>query len=230
MKPRLKMDGLLLALVVIFSLGVYLFPKLFYAQSRVDDILDFFGMLMILTGSFIRMSARGHKVACSPKGWGLAQDGLYAYTRNPMYLGTFTIGVGFTFIIWPWWAAFIFAVLFYLRFRPLIASEEKHLKTIFPEEYEQYCNCVPRIFPSIMSLLKINLAYECPWHELWQTKERRTVWTLPLIIFIAEIMKEWVLYQVPPSRTTFLPFVLAIAVFSVILAIEYFLKDGKNPK
>lgn len=230
MKPRLKMDGLLLALVVVFSLGVYFFPNLFYAQAGIDAILGFLGFLFILKGSFIRMSARGHKVACSPKGWGLALDGLYAYTRNPMYLGTYTIGVGFTFIVWPWWASVIFTVLFYLRFRPLIASEEKHLNKIFGTEYEDYCRRVPRFFPNPLSVLKMNLAYECPWHELWQTKERRTIWTLPLIVFLAEMAKEWVLYRAKPSVTTFLPFILAGAAFIIVMAFEYFLKNGKNPK
>jgi len=230
MKPRLKMDGLLLALVVVVSLGIYFFPKLFYAQSSIDDVLDFFGLLFIFIGSFLRMSARGHKVACSPKGWGLAQDGLYAYTRNPMYLGTFTIGVGFTLIIWPWTAAFIFAALFYFRFRPLIASEEKHLQTLFGEEYANYCRRVPRFFPNPMSLLKMNLAYDCPWHELWQTKERRVIWTLPLIVFVAEMTKEWLLYRIHPTLSTFLPFVLAMIVMTIIMTMEYFLKYGKNPK
>ena len=230
MKPRLKMDGLLLALVVVVSLGVYFSPNFFYAQSKADDFLDFFGLLLILSGSFIRMSARGHKVACSPKGWGLAQDGLYAYTRNPMYLGTFTIGIGFTILFWPWWAALIFTVLFYLRFRPLVAKEEKYLTEIFKQEYENYCNRVPRFFPSVLNVFKIKLAYECPWHELWQTKESRTIWTLPLIVFIAEMIKEWVLYRGRPSLSTFLPLILALIVFGIVLAFEYYLKNGKNPK
>lgn len=83
------MDGFLLALLVIASLSIYFFPKLFLFYEQVDNECDFLGMLLILKGSFIRMSARGHKCVRSPLGKGLAQDGLYTYTRNPMYLGTF---------------------------------------------------------------------------------------------------------------------------------------------
>ena len=230
MKPRLKMDGLLLACVVMFSLAIYFFPHVFDGQANFDDILDFVGLLLILKGSFVRMSARGHKVACSPEGWGLAQDGLYACTRNPMYLGTFTIGVGFTLIIWPWWASLIFAVLFYFRFRPLIAREEKHLKELFGQQYEDYCRRVQRFFPHPLSLIKLRLAHDCPWHELWQTKERRTIWTLPLLALVAEMAQEWVLLGAIPSRVTLLPFVLAVAAFGICLAFEYLLKNGKNSK
>ncbi len=230
MKPRLKMDGFLLALLVISSLSIYFLPQLFLYYRQTDNACDFWGMLLILKGSFIRMSARGHKVSCSPQGGGLAEDGLYAYTRNPMYLGTFLIGTGFTLIAWPWWAVFIFAGLFYWRFSPLIAFEQKHLQKIFGQSYENYCKRVPVFFPSLAIFSRFNPRLECPWAELWSTKERRIIWVLPLIALFAEILQESWLYGSLPTVNTFLPLVVADGIFVFVMAYEYFLKNGKNSK
>lgn len=230
MKTRLKMDGFLLALLVIVSLSTYFFPKLFLFYDQVDNVCDFFGMLLILKGSFIRMSARGHKCVRSPLGKGLAQDGLYAYTRNPMYLGTLLIGIGFTLIFWPWWAVFVFAGLFYLRFSPLIRSEQKYLEQKYGQSYADYCQQVPAFFPLIKKSGAINLREECPWQELWSTKECRTIWVLPVIALGAEIVQEGLFYQDLPSVHTVLPLLLAAALFAFIMAYEYFWKYGKNSK
>ncbi len=224
------MDGFLLALLIISSLGIYFFPKLFLYYRQTDNACDFLGMFLILKGSFIRMSARGHKVSCSPQGGGLAEDGLYAYTRNPMYLGTFLIGTGFTLIAWPWWAVFIFAGLFYLRFNPLICFEQKHLQKIFGQSYEDYCKRVPAFFPSAAIFLKLNHRLECPWSELWSTKERRIIWALPLIALAAEILQEIWFYRTFPTVNTFLPLVLADGIFVFVIVYEYFWKNEKNPK
>lgn len=230
MKPRLKMDGFLLALLVICSLGIYFFPSVFLYYRQLDNGCDFWGMLLILKGSFIRMSARGHKLTRSPQGMGLAQDGLYAYTRNPMYLGTFLIGCGFVLIAWPWWMVFIFAGLFYLRFNPLIRFEQKHLQKIFGQTYEDYCHRIPAFFPSIGSFLSMNHRVECPWAELWSTKESRIIWALPLIALVAETLQEIWFYHAAPTVNTFLPLVLADGLFAFVMAYEYFWKYGKNSK
>ncbi len=224
MKPRLKMDSFLLALTIIIALGIYLFPKTFIFYRQLDNSLDFLGMLLILKGCFIRMSARGHKLKRSPQGSGLALDGLYAYTRNPMYLGTFLIGSGFVLIFWPWWVLLCFSLLFYLRFSPLIRFEQKHLQKIFGQAYQDYCQHVPVFFPSIVKVLSLNHRVECPWSELWATKERRTIWLLPLIAIVAEIFQEHWFYQTSPSVYTFLPLVLAIGIFSGVIVYEYFVK------
>lgn len=185
---------------------------------------------MILKGTFIRMAARGRKTTRSPKGGGLAQDGLYAYSRNPMYLGTFLIGTGFTLIIWPWWAVGIFTILFYLRFLPLVRSEEVHLKNLFGQVYVDYCNRVPRIFPKFNSIQKMDFRVDCPWEEIWMTKERRFLWILPLVVIAAEVIQETVVFKSTISLYLLLPFVLAIGVFLFSFLYEYRLKYGKNSK
>jgi protein-S-isoprenylcysteine O-methyltransferase Ste14 len=74
----------------------------------------------------------------------LVTDGIYRYTRNPMYLGMLavllgcavTVGATVALLIPP-----IFAVIIELRF---IRPEEAMLRGIFPEDYPAYCERVRR--------------------------------------------------------------------------------------
>lgn len=224
------MDGFLLVLLVVLALAVdFLYKNSFYNRS-VDDVCDFLGMLLVLKGAFIRMSARGHKLVCSPQKLGLAEDGLYAYTRNPMYLGTFLIGTGYILIVLPWWMVFVFAGLFYFRFSPLVASEQKHLKEIFGQDYENYCRRVPVFLPAPRIFSKLNCRKECPWPELWSTKEGRIIWVLPLIAIVAEGFHEAWFSKSFPAVDVFLPLFWALGVFVCVMVYEYFLKHEKNPE
>ena len=128
--------------MIILTGLLYQFPRVYYANRFFDNILDFIGLSVMLKGVYIRMAARGHKKAHSNQGEGLVTTGLYSYTRNPMYLGTFLVGAGFVLIVWPWWSLPIFGWLFYLRFKKQVLKEEKHLRGLFKEEYKIYCRKV----------------------------------------------------------------------------------------
>ncbi|MCX5681293.1 MAG: isoprenylcysteine carboxylmethyltransferase family protein, partial [Candidatus Omnitrophica bacterium] len=140
MKQRIKIDGTILSLVIGVTGILYFFPGL---------ICDLIGVISILKGTYLRMAARGYKKEFSKKGQDLVMSGPYSLTRNPMYLGTFLIGVGFVLVVWPWWLLLIFSLFFYMRFNVQMVKEEVYLKKIFGEKYEAYCLQVPRFFPSL---------------------------------------------------------------------------------
>lgn len=230
MKQRLKIDGVILIVLAAATLVLYFFPALFAGQMLFDGPLFFLGVLLIMKGMFIRMSARGHKKALSPKGWGLAKSGLYAYTRNPMYLGSFLSGLGFAMILWPWWALPVFATLFYVRFSPTVRLEESNLKGIFGKEYENYCRDVPQFFPSIPKLMRINKRTECPWEELWTTKEQHGFWYLPVAALLAKFISDGLLYRFVDWPRELMIFAAAVVVFWAHMLYEYKFKYGKDTK
>src|ERR1700733_3935465 len=63
------------------------------AQPR-NNILFLLGLFVALAGETIRFWAAGH----IRKGRELAQQGPYAMTRNPLYLGSFVMSCGFAVI------------------------------------------------------------------------------------------------------------------------------------
>jgi protein-S-isoprenylcysteine O-methyltransferase Ste14 len=96
-------------------------------------------------GLFIRSVAAGHL----RKHEGLAISGPYAYTRNPLYLGSAFLAAGLLVGGRSWWAA-ILVVAFFLAFYPGVMKREKaELLQHYGEEYEEYAANVPLFWPSL---------------------------------------------------------------------------------
>jgi protein-S-isoprenylcysteine O-methyltransferase Ste14 len=100
------------------------------------------GSGLILIGIGIRAAASGH----IRKNAELATTGPYAYTRNPLYLGSILIAAGFVVAAWNLWLGVAAIAVFIIIYVPVIAAEEKYLRSAFPE-YAQYSAQVPRLFP-----------------------------------------------------------------------------------
>lgn len=100
------------------------------------------GAVLILPGLLIRALASGHV----RKNEALATSGPYAYTRNPLYLGSLLIGVGFAVAARSWWVGIVLVVMFFAIYLPVIRGEEAFLQGKFPE-FDEYAKRVPRMFP-----------------------------------------------------------------------------------
>ena len=78
----------------------------------------------------------------------LTVTGPYAYTRNPLYLGSILIAAGFAVALLSWSVAVVLAVGFAVIYIPVIASEERFLRATFPA-FDAYCTRVPRLIPRL---------------------------------------------------------------------------------
>jgi protein-S-isoprenylcysteine O-methyltransferase Ste14 len=103
------------------------------------------GTIAIVPGLLIRALASGHV----RKNEALATSGPYAYTRNPLYLGSLLIGVGFAVGARSWWVGVTLVVMFFAIYLPVIRGEEEFLRQRFPE-FAEYSRRVPRMFPRIV--------------------------------------------------------------------------------
>jgi protein-S-isoprenylcysteine O-methyltransferase Ste14 len=102
------------------------------------------GTAFIVAGIAIRAAASGH----IRKNRELTTTGPYAYTRNPLYLGSILIAIGFAVAARNWWIAVGLILMFALIYWPVIRDEEKYLRAAFPG-YEQYADSVPRFLPRL---------------------------------------------------------------------------------
>ena len=100
------------------------------------------GSVLILLGLVIRALASGQV----RKNEALATTGPYAYTRNPLYLGSLLIGIGFALAARSWWVGFVLVVMFFAIYIPVIRGEEKFLREKFPG-FDEYARRVPRMIP-----------------------------------------------------------------------------------
>ena len=122
----------------------FAFAVLYFWLARPTWRFLALGAVLIGPGLLIRALASGHV----RKNEALATSGPYAYTRNPLYLGSLLIGVGFAVASRSWWVGVALVMMFFAIYVPVIRSEEKFLREKFPE-FEEYVRQVPRLFPRI---------------------------------------------------------------------------------
>ncbi len=121
----------------------FLFSIIFLAFVRPEPRILLIGAIIAVFGLSVRAWAAGH----IRKNKVLAVSGPYAFTRNPLYLGSFFLGVGFMIASGVWWLGIVFAVLFLGIYLPVMRVEAEELTEIFGEEYKEYAAEVPLFFP-----------------------------------------------------------------------------------
>jgi len=92
------------------------------------------------------LALRAWAAGCLAKNQNLATGGPYAYTRNPLYIGTLLVAAGLAIAARSIGLAALFTVVFVFLYLPVIQNEEQHLRKIFPE-YATYAERVPALFP-----------------------------------------------------------------------------------
>jgi protein-S-isoprenylcysteine O-methyltransferase Ste14 len=121
----------------------WLLGAVFLAGARPTPSWIAAGAVVCAAGAAVRTWAAGH----IRKRETLAVTGPYAFTRNPLYFGSFLMGCGVLLMgRHPWAAALILAVLVPV-YHAVIRREEQLLAGMFGEAYAAYAREVPRFFP-----------------------------------------------------------------------------------
>jgi protein-S-isoprenylcysteine O-methyltransferase Ste14 len=116
---------------------------IFFAHPTPRALL--IGASVSLLGLALRAWAAGH----IRKNAQLATSGPYAFTRNPLYLGSFLLGLGFTIASGRVILGLLFAALFLGIYLPVMRVEASHVAELFGGEYETYRRSVPLFFPRL---------------------------------------------------------------------------------
>src|SRR5436305_9751586 len=107
----------------------FAFAVLYFWLARPSWRSLAFGAVLIIPGLVIRAQASGHV----RKNEALAMSGPYAHTRNPLYLGSLLMGIGFALAARSWWAGTALIAMFFVIYVPVIRREEAFLPARFPE-------------------------------------------------------------------------------------------------
>lgn len=122
------------------------------------------GLALIIPGLAIRALASGHV----QKNEQLTTTGPYAYTRNPLYLGSLILAAGFAIAARRWWIGAVLVLLFLAIYLPVIRGEETFLRGRF-SEYAEYARQVPRLLPRLSSLGSERGTFS--WDLYWKHRE-----------------------------------------------------------
>jgi len=123
----------------------FLFAVFYFWRARPDWASLAMGGAVAATGVFLRAMASGHV----KKNEQLATTGPYAYCRNPLYLGSIIIAIGFAIASRDVWVAIGIFGLFIAIYVPVIRGEETFLRGQF-SEYDNYARRVPRLLPKTL--------------------------------------------------------------------------------
>jgi protein-S-isoprenylcysteine O-methyltransferase Ste14 len=109
------------------------------------------GVPVALAGVALRAWAAG----CLAKNQQLSTGGPYAFTRNPLYLGTLLVAAGLVVASRNAGLGALFAAVFLFVYLPVIQLEQQHLRSLFPG-YAEYAAHVPALLPRLTPSLQKN--------------------------------------------------------------------------
>ena len=119
----------------------FAFAVVYLWLAHPTNLSIIIGILILIPGLLLRAVASGHV----KKNRELTTSGPYAYTRNPLYLGSLILAVGFAIAARNWWIAALMVVMFLAIYLPVILAEERFLRQAFPD-YDNYARQVPRLW------------------------------------------------------------------------------------
>lgn len=123
----------------------FLCAAVFLLLAKPTPVALLAGACVSLLGLAIRAWAAGH----IRKNTELATSGPYAFTRNPLYVGSFLLGLGFTIASGQVVLALLFAALFLGIYFPVMRVEASTLTELFGNDYRAYKQAVPLFFPRL---------------------------------------------------------------------------------
>lgn len=145
----------------------HIFTLLVLAGARKYLPLQLGGALLVVVGIAVRIWAAG----CLYKDQTVCTTGPYRHLRNPLYLGSFLIFLGFVLMS----AQVAAAVLFVLFFPPLyfftMKAEERFLLSKYPKDYTPFFNAIPRFFPKLKPSTTLPPSKPFTWDQVKVNKE-----------------------------------------------------------
>lgn len=98
--------------------------------------------------SLVGLGLRAWAAGCLAKNQQLATSGPYAYTRNPLYLGTLLVAAGLAVAARSPGLGLLFAAVFVFVYLPVIQNESEYLHVLFAD-YAAYASAVPLLLPRL---------------------------------------------------------------------------------
>jgi protein-S-isoprenylcysteine O-methyltransferase Ste14 len=162
----------------------FVFSVVYVWLARPTRISLVGGTLVLIPGLVLRGLASGHV----QKDKELTTSGPYAYTRNPLYLGSLMLGAGFAVAARSWWIVAIMLLMFGLIYVPVIAGEERYLRRTFPG-YDDYARYVPRMLPRLSPYRKQVSSYRSA--RYWKHREYQASLGCAVLLVILVVKLLW---------------------------------------
>ena len=179
------------------------------------------GIGAIIAGILIRLWSNGYAI----KNDKLTTSGPYAYVRNPLYLGTFLIAIGFVIALksnppfWGWIFGSIFLLSLSLIYYKTITAEQGMLQEKFKNAFSDYCKHVPVIFP--LHFVPYSKGEKWPFNlqRLIKSKEHKVVFWIFILLVVFHLKTRLLIEHKALSDKSWS--LVTIALFLIILDAAY---------
>jgi protein-S-isoprenylcysteine O-methyltransferase Ste14 len=163
----------------------FAFAILYFWLAKPTAASILLGAALVIPGILVRALASGQL----QKNEQLATGGPYAHTRNPLYLGSLILSIGFALASRSWWIVAGFILLFFAIYLPVIRAEEVFLRDRFPQ-FDDYARQVPRLFPRLRASDKHSGAFS--WDLYWKHREyKAALGAAALLAALAAKLRFW---------------------------------------
>jgi protein-S-isoprenylcysteine O-methyltransferase Ste14 len=143
-------NRLLFGLIIAFLAAFLIRINPFWNDWPLWKILS---AILVLLGLGIRALADGfagrHTRTDQIEAPRLSTGGPYSFVRNPIYVGSMVIGLGMVGLLASWVALVPYLAVFAIFYFSVIPAEEQFLRKTFGQQYEEYCQKVPRFIPRL---------------------------------------------------------------------------------
>jgi protein-S-isoprenylcysteine O-methyltransferase Ste14 len=141
------------------------------------------GGTIALAGALLRLWAAGH----IDKGRVVTQGGPYAFTRNPLYLGSFVMALGIIIAGQGYWLLPAFGIFFAVFYYPVIRAEEQELLQAHGSSFLEYSKRVPLFLPGFRRSGKDNSTFS--WSRVIRNREHHTMVGLVVAVALLIVLK-----------------------------------------
>ncbi len=169
-RTRNALFPLTLVLLVLTST-----PQLPFGSARLDRWFDAVGVILALLGQTCRALAIGSvdnirrggqrkRIAAET----LIRSGIYAHTRNPLYLGNLIILSGLLLIAnCRWWYMLVWPGFLGIYYA-IVCAEEEFLSRKFGQAYRDYIQAVNRFLPTLTGLRQSLAHSSFAWRRVFR--------------------------------------------------------------
>ena len=216
--------------VLYLLVAVFVRPAFFAGNPKWDPIATGIGLVAAMLGETIRCLTIGLVYSITRGGRNgrvyakdLVTEGIFAHTRNPMYVGNLFFALGFCLMYgspWTYLAIFPFFLLVYVS---IVAEEERFLKEKFGEKYDEYLRNTNRFVPRLQGLAQTMRQHPFDWKRVI-AKEYGTLFVFFFGAYVLLIAKYR--YLIGPVGILDRPGILVIfsIPFFILYGVARFLK------
>jgi protein-S-isoprenylcysteine O-methyltransferase Ste14 len=139
--------------------------------------------------AFLGLLLRGYAAGHLRKHKQLAISGPYAFTRNPLYLGSVLLAAGFSVASHSWISTLLLAAYLAIFYPVVIRREQAELKTLYGVAFVEYASRVPAFWPRLSPAMASTERFSWPLYR--QNREYEAAIGLVVAMVILWILMQW---------------------------------------